>query len=559
MNEREDNMGENTSGAGKRMPGEPDFSGAGQRANQKADPVAESGVGASARAGGPAKSRPISGAANRGQIHWNGQQGQPQHPATDARPADPAADPAARPGAVPGAGPDAGPSGAPTGQMESVAPYAPAGVPSSSPSSSPSVVPNSSQNPALAQNAGLAPSSALAPEPGVDPALAQNQDPHNDPFMPQLNAQPREKKRWSTPAVAALLLAGAVLASAVTYVGMDQLNDNNSSNNATSSFDNSNSSNRSAQEKKASNPVEPGSTTDVANKVLPSVVSIQVMTSRGGDEGSGSIISSDGMILTNNHVVADAEGGRAKMEVVLNDGRVLEAEVVATDPQTDIAVIKAKNVTDLTPIEFGDSDAVNVGEDVMAIGSPLGLSATVTTGIVSAKNRPVQASGEDGGEASLIDAIQTDASINPGNSGGALVDMEGKLIGIPSVIASTGGGEVAGSIGLGFAIPINQAERISKQLIDNGKAEHPIIGAKVNTRSEEMGAVIADVNKDSPADKAGLKKGDLVTHVDERRVDSGVGLIAAIRSHAVGDKVKLKVRGRDGEEREVELTLTTAE
>ena len=139
------------------------------------------------------------------------------------------------------------------------------------------------------------------------------------------------------------------------------------------------------------------------------------------------------------------------------------------------------------------------------------------------------------------------------------MDMEGKLIGIPSVIASTGGGEVAGSIGLGFAIPINQAERISKQLIDNGKAEHPIIGAKVNTRSEEMGAVIADVNKDSPADKAGLKKGDLVTHVDERRVDSGVGLIAAIRSHAVGDKVKLKVRGRDGEEREVELTLTTAE
>ncbi len=508
MDEREHNMGENNSGDGQRMPGEPDFSNRGQ------EPV---------RGGGGPE-----GGVHRDHMRWEAQQRPMQEPATQVGPAEQPPQPA-QPNPQP-----AQPSSQPFPQQQGPQQPQPTSV------QAPSPEPGQKQGP------------TPAPGPGQESFAA--------PYQPQLSSQPQEKKRWSTPAVAALLLAGAVVASAVTYVGMDSINGNQASNNATSSFDNSNNSGKSSQDKTASNPVKPGSTTDIANKVLPSVVSIRVMTPRGGEEGSGSIISSDGLILTNNHVVAGAQDGRAKMEVTLNDGRTLEAEVVATDPPTDIAVIKAKDVTDLQPIEFGDSDKVNVGEDVMAIGSPLGLSATVTTGIVSAKNRPVQASGEDGGEASLIDAIQTDASINPGNSGGALVDMEGKLIGIPSVIASTGGGEVAGSIGLGFAIPINQAERISKQLIDNGKAEHPIIGAKVDTRSSENGAVIADVNKDSPADKAGLKKGDLVTHVDDRRVDSGVGLIAAIRSHAVGDKVKLKVKdGPDGEEREVELTLTAAE
>lgn len=421
-------MGENNSGDGQRMPGEPDFSNRGQK------PV---------RGGGGPQ-----GGVHRDHMRWEAQQRPMQEPATQVGPAVQPTQPAqpAQP---------AQPSSQPFPQQQSL---------------QQSPQPTSVQAP---------------PQPPQGPTTpaGPGQEPFADPYQPQLSNQPQEKKRWSTPAVAALLLAGAVVASAVTYVGMDSINGNQASNNATSSFDNSNSGSKSSQDKKASNPVKPGSTTDIANKVLPSVVSIRVMTSRGGEEGSGSIISSDGLILTNNHVVAGAEDGRAKMEVTLNDGRTLEADLVAADQPTDIAVIKAKNVTDLQPIEFGDSDMVNVGEDVMAIGSPLGLSATVTTGIVSAKNRPVQASGEDGGEASLIDAIQTDASINPGNSGGALVDMEGKLVGIPSVIASTGGGEVAGSIGLGFAIPINQAERISKQLIDNGKAEHPIIGAKVDTLS----------------------------------------------------------------------------
>lgn len=374
-------------------------------------------------------------------------------------------------------------------------------------------------------------------------------DENGNPLPPQPEEKP--KKRWSTPAVAALLLAGAVAASATTAVVIDQSNGGSViSGNATTSFDSKSGNSE-------SKPIQPGSTEDVAKRVLPSVVSIKVESGRASGEGSGSVFSSDGLIVTNNHVVAGAERG-GNIQVIMHDGRTLKARVVATDPQTDIAVIKAEGVNDLQPIELGDSDALNVGEDVVAVGSPLGLASTVTTGIVSAKNRPVQASGEGGGEASLIDAIQTDAAINPGNSGGALVNMEGKLVGIPSVIATMGGaaGQQSGSIGLGFAIPINQAQRIVQELIDNGQAQHPIIGAQVNTASDVIGAEIVDVNEGSPAADAGLKRGDVVVKVNDRPVDSGVGLIAAIRSHKVGDKISLTVReGQDGAERTVEMTL----
>lgn len=359
-------------------------------------------------------------------------------------------------------------------------------------------------------------------------------------------------KRWSTSALAAMLLAGAVAASATTAVVMDQTGAVGSGNHSTS-FDTSNSSNNES----VTDPVTPGSTEDIASRVLPSVVSIQVKTARGGGEGSGSIFSSDGMIVTNNHVVAGAENGG--IQVRLNDGRILQAKLVAADAQTDIAVIKAEGANDLQPIQLGDSNTLNVGESVIAIGSPLGLTSTVTTGIVSAKNRPVQAGGESGGEASLIDAIQTDAAINPGNSGGALVDQEGKLVGIPSVIATMGGTgtEQSGSIGLGFAIPVNQAKQIAQDLIEKGKTEHPIIGAKINTGSSVYGAEIAGVNDGSPADEAGLKEGDVVTRVDDRPVESGVGLIAAIRSHQVGDQVKLTVTNSNGrDERTVNVTLS---
>lgn len=394
------------------------------------------------------------------------------------------------------------------------------------------------------------------------PASAGVPGPHGAPgvngpagFGTEPAQNPGGKKRWSTPALAALLLAGAVAASATTAVVMDQTNALDSSRNATSSFDTAPGQGQNTEA--ASKPVTPGSTEDIASRVLPSVVSIQTMTRQGGGEGSGSIFSSDGMILTNNHVVAGAENG-GEIQVRLHDGRILPAKVVATDPQTDIAVIKAEGATDLKPIELGDSNKLNVGEDVIAIGSPLGLASTVTTGIVSAKNRPVQAAGERGGEASLIDAIQTDAAINPGNSGGVLVDMEGKLVGVPSVIATLGGaaGQQSGSIGLGFAIPSNQAQRIAKDLIDKGEVKHPVIGAKVNTASERFGAEIVDVTDGSPAEKAGLKDGEVVTRVGDRLVESGVGLIAAIRSHQVGDTVKLTVTDERGKnEHTIDVTL----
>jgi putative serine protease PepD len=383
--------------------------------------------------------------------------------------------------------------------------------------------------------------------------------------------------RFSTPVVAALILAVGVGASVVT-AGI--VKDNNDNSSTTTSFDQQGSGDRENTSNEAQ--PDPGTVEDVANKVLPSVVSIQTTTSEGQAEGSGSIISNDGMIVTNNHVVTGAEeqssggsggsglGGQGqglnlggggqdpKLTVTTNDGRQLEAEVVATDPQTDLAVIKADGADDLQPIAIGDSDSVQVGQSVVAVGSPLGLSSTVTDGIVSAKNRPVQAGGEDGGEGSLIDAIQTDAAINPGNSGGALVNLQGELVGIPSVIASLGGGmgEESGSIGLGFAIPASQAEKTSKQLIDDGKATHPVIGATVNTGSTKVGGEIAEVNDGGPAKEGGLSDGDVVTKVDDRIVDSGEGLIAAIRSHSVGDKVTLTVTDGDGgDEHQIEVTL----
>ncbi|WP_231699675.1 S1C family serine protease [Corynebacterium zhongnanshanii] len=396
---------------------------------------------------------------------------------------------------------------------------------------------------------------------GAAPGYPQDQQAqaagqHGQPAAPHIQpsqAATKEPKRWSTGALAAMLLAGAVLASGTTAVVLKETGN-------TSSFSSSNTSLNRTENASHTTPreVADGTVEAVAQKVLPSVVSIRVATPRSEGEGSGSIISNDGLIMTNNHVVDGAERGRSKIEVLTNDGRTLPATVVATDPASDIAVIKADGANDLQPISIGNSDDVQVGQAVVAVGSPLGLSATVTSGIVSAKNRPVQAAGERGGEGSLIDAIQTDAAINPGNSGGALVNMNGELVGIPSVIASLGSGssDTAGSIGLGFAIPSNQAQKISRQLIDEGKVTKPVIGAQVNTVSDMAGAEIAQVMSGSPAEKAGVKDGDVVTKVNDRIVESGVGLIAAIRSYNVGDTVTLTLRPKGGgDERTVEVTL----
>ena len=301
---------------------------------------------------------------------------------------------------------------------------------------------------------------------------------------------------------------------------------------------------------------EAGTVQAVAEAVQPAVVSIRLLTEDNAVSGSGSIISQDGYVLTNNHVVEGAADGRAEMTVTLQDDSIHRAKFVAGDSNTDVAVIKVEDVSNMPTIAIGNSDDLAVGQNVVAIGAPLGLEQTVTTGIVSALNRPVRAG--EGGEATIIDAIQTDAAINPGNSGGPLVNMNGELIGMNSVIASTtsSGSEEAGSIGLGFAIPANFARRTADQLIKDGKASYPLIGVSLDQRFRESGAKIAEVSKDGPGDKAGLKKGEVVVAINDRVIKNANGLIAAVRSSDFGAKIKLKVVDEKGENpREVEVTL----
>jgi len=303
-----------------------------------------------------------------------------------------------------------------------------------------------------------------------------------------------------------------------------------------------------------------GSVEQVAAKVLPSVVSISVRTAGGGGSGTGVVLSSDGLILTNNHVVAAVDQG-ADLEVTFNDGRTADATLVGRDPTTDLAVIRASGVTDLTPATLGDSSVLKPGQGVVAIGSPLGLQGTVTSGIVSALNRPVRTGDSDPtGESrsTVIDAIQTDAAINPGNSGGPLVNMRGEVVGINSAIASLGGsGGQSGSIGLGFSIPINQARSIADQLTDSGQAVHAQLGVSVSDIADGSapgGAGIAMVTAGGGAEKAGIEVGDVVTKVGDREIDSADALIAAVRSYQPGDTVTLTYL-RSGDTRTATVTL----
>ncbi|WP_295803701.1 S1C family serine protease [uncultured Corynebacterium sp.] len=365
--------------------------------------------------------------------------------------------------------------------------------------------------------------------------------------------QDKPKRKMGLGTALAMMLVGAVAVGGVTGAVVGAMGTNGDSTSTVNEvLQNQPVANSTGKEPAA------GSVEDVASKVLPAVVSIFSITRSGGAEGSGSIISPDGYVLTNHHVVAGAdEGGR--LEVTMNDGSHHTATFVASDATTDVAVIKIDDAKDLPFLQFGDSDSAAVGQEVVAVGSPLGLNATVTSGIVSAKNRPVRAS-QEGGESSLIDAIQTDAAVNPGNSGGPLVDMEGNIIGMNSMIASLSGGtgSEGGSIGLGFAIPSNFAKRMADELINNGKVKHPTLGVKVRAQSDVYGAEIVEVDPDSPADKAGLKSGDVVTRVDDRLIESSDSLIAATRSQEFGATVTLEVTSRDGEDsRKVEVTLAS--
>jgi len=304
----------------------------------------------------------------------------------------------------------------------------------------------------------------------------------------------------------------------------------------------------------------PGSIADLAARVIPGVVSISVVASSGSDTGSGFFLSNDGYVLTNNHVVEAAANG-GSITVAISTGKKYSAKIVGRDASYDLAVIKI-NVTGAPTLQLGDSEKVQVGDAVIAIGSPLGLAGTVTSGIISAKNRPVT-TGTGSGESSFINALQTDAAINPGNSGGPLVDATGAIVGINSAIASLGSsaGGQSGSIGLGFAIPINQAKKTAEQLIKTGSATYPIMGIAVDTRYTGNGALISTaangVISGGPADKAGIKAGDLIIAIDGVEIASSDELIVAIRSHNVGDKVKIKFT-RNTVTREVSVILASS-
>ncbi|WP_017973299.1 trypsin-like peptidase domain-containing protein [Actinopolyspora halophila] len=309
---------------------------------------------------------------------------------------------------------------------------------------------------------------------------------------------------------------------------------------------------------------EPGSAQAVANSVLPSVVQIQSGGASGSSSSSGSgsgiVISKDGYILTNNHV-ATAGGTGGNLVARFNDGSSKQLRVVGTAPWADLAVVKA-DAEGLTPATLGRSDDVEVGSGAVAIGSPYGLSGTVTSGIISATDRPVRAGGESGSQATVLNALQTDAAINPGNSGGPLVNMDGQVIGINSAIYSPGSGTgQAGSVGLGFAIPVDQAERIGKQLIEDGTAAKTTLGVTVDISGRSAaGALIVDVPSDGPAAEAGVEKGDVITKVNDRTITSGDELVAAIRSYAPGTTVTLTITDEQGNnEHTAEATLAGQE
>ena len=427
-----------------------------------------------------------------------------------------------------------------------------------------------------AGSAGHYPYSGSAGQPGHTPGYAGTPPTGDRPagpgqFPPAPPSGPRDGRRgpgWG--GVAAVGVATAVLASLLT-AGLVQATDDSATITPSASGTQS--------EQTVPGPVTNSSSSSpdweaVANAVEPSVVAVKVSAQGGSGEGSGVILDKAGQILTNNHVVAGA-AGNGTVEVDLADGRGYEAKIVGTDPSTDLAVIKIQNPpSDLKPATLGSSSAVKVGDHVMAVGNPLGLAGTVTTGIVSAVDRPVttQAQQDESdplsqgqGDATVItNAIQTDAAVNPGNSGGALVDAQGRVIGINSSIASLGSGVSgqSGSIGLGFAIPIDEAKYVASQLAKGGTVAHawlgvmPQDGQTTVDGAQREAAVLQEIVGDSPAAKAGLKTGDAVIGVDGDRVNSATSLVGQIRERRPDAPVTLQIV-RDGKALDVKATLGT--
>ncbi|MFE9658590.1 trypsin-like peptidase domain-containing protein [Streptomyces sp. NPDC005955] len=315
----------------------------------------------------------------------------------------------------------------------------------------------------------------------------------------------------------------------------------------------------------------PDSVAGIAARSLPGVVTLHVRGGADQGTGTGFVLDGRGHILTNNHVVEPA-GAAGEITVTFSTGEVAEAEIVGRDTGYDLAVVKVTGVAGLKPLPLGNSDDVRVGDPVVAIGAPFDLANTVTSGIISATERPITAGGEkgDGSDVSYVDALQTDAPINPGNSGGPLMDSRARVIGINSAIRSADGGDGApsgqsGSIGLGFAIPVNQGKRVAEELINTGKATHPIIGVTLDMDYTGDGARVGSegndgapaVVEDGPGARAGIRPGDVITEVDDQRVRSGEELIVKIRAHRPGDRLQLTLE-RGGREHRVTLVLGSA-
>ena len=304
-------------------------------------------------------------------------------------------------------------------------------------------------------------------------------------------------------------------------------------------------------------PADNGSIASVAEKVLPSTVQI-VAEYAGKDQGatgSGFVFDGQGHVITNNHVVKQADEDKGPIEVIDQDGVHHKATVVGRSTVYDIAVLKIAD-TELTPAAIGSADQMRVGETVVAIGSPLGLTATVTSGIISAVDRPVT-TGEGQNENSYINAVQTDAAINPGNSGGPLVNLQGEVVGVNSAIASTGSqvaSDQGGNIGVGFAIPIEQVQVTTDQILKTGEAKYPVMGANVRGTAKLDGATVESITAGLPAAKSELKVGDVIRRVDGKPVTGSIDLVVAIRSHVPGEKVTLSVE-RAGKTLDIDVGL----
>jgi putative serine protease PepD len=391
----------------------------------------------------------------------------------------------------------------------------------------------------------------INPQPGTDPQPGTNPQPgaHAPFYAAPGMAHPAATQQQTKPGrgrvvagVAALVLAVGGLSGGIGgYIGYQA---------AVSSQPVTNALNApKAAQQSSSAPA--GSIESVAQSVLPTVVQLQLAQG----EGSGIVLSSDGLILTNNHVVeAAAAGGQIK--VVFQDGKTANGTIVGRDPSSDLAVVKAANVSGLQIAQLGNSSDLKVGQQVVAVGSPFDLKGTVTSGIVSSLNRPVRAGGNQGTQASVMDAIQTDAAINPGNSGGPLVNMQGQVVGINSAIYSPNSSSQSqgGSVGIGFAIPIDQARRTATEISQTGKATQTVLGVSVKD-GPNGGALVQDVTAGGAAEKAGIKAGDVITKFDTRKIDTSDALVAAVRSKAPNDKVTLTI----GDSKTVDVTLGSQE